>query len=79
MTFKIISIEMSILLLILRSYFGCLQIFLEKFLNIYFHEQMFFQIFVAKGDTCQFVLRNNSLSRVQVSLANLQVPWKSWF
>ena len=29
----------------------------EKFLNIYYHEEMFFfffQIFVAKGDTCHF-------------------------
>ena len=28
---------------------------------------MFFQIFVAKGDTGQFFLRNNTLSTIQVS------------
>ena len=27
----------------------------EKFYNIYFNEQMFFQIFVPKGDTSQFL------------------------
>ena len=27
----------------------------EKFCNIYLHEQMLFQIFVAKGDTRQFL------------------------
>ena len=26
----------------------------ENFFNIYFHEQIIFQIFVAKGDTGQF-------------------------
>ena len=29
----------------------------ENFFNIYFHEQLFFQIFVARGNTGQ-VLRN---------------------
>ena len=43
---------MPILLLILCWYISYLQMYLEKFLNIYFHEQMFFQIFVAKGDIC---------------------------
>ena len=33
---------------------------------------MFFQIFVAKGDTGQFFLRNNTLSTIQVSLSNLK-------
>ena len=28
----------------------------EKFFNIYFHEHMFFQMFVAKGDSGQFFL-----------------------
>ena len=32
----------------------------EKFLNIYFHEKILFQIFVAKGDICKFYLRNNA-------------------
>ena len=54
-TFKIISNEMPILLLILCwSYFSCLWMYSEKFFNISFHEQMYFQIFEAKGDTCWF-------------------------
>ena len=28
--------------------------YLEKFFNAYFYEQMFFEIFVSKGDTIQF-------------------------
>ena len=27
---------------------------IQKFFNVYFYEQMFFEIFVAKGDTGQF-------------------------
>ena len=47
--------EMPTLLFILWWWhFSCLQIYSEEFLNIYFHEQTFFQIFVAKGDTCLF-------------------------
>ena len=33
----------------------------QKSFNIYFHEQMFFQTFVAKGDPGQFFLRNNNV------------------
>ena len=32
----------------------------EKFVNIYFHEQLYLKIFVAEGETGQ-VLRKNSL------------------
>ena len=32
-------------------YFSCLEMYSEKFFNVYFYEQMFFEIFVAKGDT----------------------------
>ena len=72
--------KMPILLLILCWYFNCLQMYLEKFLNIYFHEQMVFQIFVAKGDICQFFWKIIAYEQyIQVSLANLQVSWKSWF
>ena len=28
----------------------------EKFFSVYFYEQMFFEIFVAKGDTASFFL-----------------------
>ena len=34
----------------------------EKFFGIYFYEQMFFEIFVANGDTGQVFLRNNCLN-----------------
>ena len=52
-TFKMASNKMPNLLLILCwCYLSCLQKYSEKILNIDFHEQIFFQIFVAKGDTC---------------------------
>ena len=35
----------------------------EKFFNVFFNMQMFFQIFVAKENTGQFFLRNNSLKQ----------------
>ena len=51
-TFRIISNEMSFLLLILSGcYFSCLKMYSDKFFNAYFYEQMLFEIFVAKGDT----------------------------
>ena len=51
-TFRIISNEMSVLLLILSGcYFSCLKMYSDKFFNAYFYEQMFFKIFVAKRDT----------------------------
>ena len=54
-TFKTIFDEVPTLLFILCSwYFSCLQIYSEEFYKIYFHELVFFQIFVAKGDICQF-------------------------
>ena len=39
------------------SYVDDMQMYSDKFFNIYFHEQMFFQIFVAKADTVQFLLK----------------------
>ena len=54
-TFRIITNEMAVLLLILCWwYFSCLLMYLEKCFNINFHELIFFQIFVTKEDTCQF-------------------------
>ena len=55
-TFRIISNEMLFLLLILCwQYFNCLQMYSEKFFNVYFPEQMLLKVFVAKGDTgCGF-------------------------
>ena len=54
-TFRVISNEMLVLLLILCwCYFSCLQMYSEKFFNAYLCEQMFFEIFVAKGDAIQF-------------------------
>ena len=51
-TFRVISNEMPVLLLILSwCYFSCLKMYSEKFFNAYFYEQMLFEIFVAKGDT----------------------------
>ena len=51
-TFRIISNEMSVLLLILSGcYFSCLKMYSDKFFNAYFYEQMFFKIFLAKPDT----------------------------
>ena len=51
-TFRVISNEMSVLLLILSGcYFSCLKMYSDKFFNAYFYEQMLFEIFVAKGDT----------------------------
>ena len=51
---RVVSNEMPVLLLILCwCYFSCLQIYSEKFFNV-FYEQIFFEIFVEKGDTGQF-------------------------
>ena len=51
-TFRVISNEISVLLLILSGcYFSCLKMYSDKFFNAYFYEQMLFEIFVAKGDT----------------------------
>ena len=51
-TFRVISTEMSLWLLILSwCYFSCLKMYSDKFFNAYFYEQMLFEIFVAKGDT----------------------------
>ena len=54
------------------KYFSCLHMYSAKFFNIYFHELIFFKIYVAKGNKGQF-LRNNSLWTLQFSLTNLQV------
>ena len=40
-------------LLLCWWYFTFLQLYSEKFRNIYFHDQMFFQTSVAKGNACQ--------------------------
>ena len=67
-TFRIFSNKMLVLLLILCWwFFSCLHMYWEKFYNNYYHEQIFFKIFVVKGDTGQFFLRNNSLWTVQFS------------
>ena len=51
-TFRVISNEMPVLLLILCwCYFSCLKKCSEKFFNAYFYEQILFEIFVAKRDT----------------------------
>ena len=51
-TFRVISSEMPVLLLILCScYFSCLKKYSDKFFNTYLYEQMLSEIFVAKGDT----------------------------
>ena len=42
-----------------QFYFICLQMYSNHFFDD-FYEQMFFEIFVAKGDTGQF-FRNNNL------------------
>ena len=34
----------------------------EKFFNAYLYEQMLLEIFVAKGDTGSYFLKNNSLN-----------------
>ena len=35
----------------------------EKFFNVYFYEQMFFETIAVKRDTDQFFLRNDNLKR----------------
>ena len=51
-TFRVISDEMSVLLLIISScYFYFLKVYSDKFFNAYFHEQVFLKIFVAKRNT----------------------------
>ena len=50
-TFRVISNEMPVFLLILSwCYFICLKVYSDKFFDAYFYEQMFL-IFVAKRDT----------------------------
>ena len=78
MTFKLISNEIPILLLILCWYFSCRQMYFGKFLKIYFHEQMFFKS-LWQGRHMSGISRNHSLWIVQVSLINLQVSWTAWF
>ena len=41
----------------------------DNFFNVYFYEQMFFEIFVAMGDTGQFFLEI-IVSKVKFSLTN---------
>ena len=59
--------EIEIRLPFYRFIFGGLwtQVFYSsysnKFFNISFYEQIFLQIFVAKGNTGRFFLRNNNL------------------
>ena len=61
--FRIISNEMPVSLLILCwCYFSCLKMYSEKFFNAYFYEQMLLEIFVAKGDTRSYFLKNNSFN-----------------
>ena len=63
-TFRVIFNKMPVLLLILsRYYFSCLQMYSEKFFNVYFYEQMFFETIAVKRDTDQFFLRNDNLKR----------------
>ena len=51
-TFRVISNEIPVLFLVLCwYYFSCLKMYPEKFFNAYFYEEMFFEIFVEKGDT----------------------------
>ena len=58
--FRTISNEMFVLRLILCWwYFSYLQMYSEKFFNVYFYEQIFFEIFLANDATSQFFLRNN--------------------
>ena len=57
-TCRIISSKMPVLLipvLICQWYTICLEIYSEKYFNIFFHEEMFFHIFVTKRDTQQFL------------------------
>ena len=50
-TLRVISNEMSVLLLILRGcYFSCLKMYSDKYFHDYFYEKMFFEIFVTKGN-----------------------------
>ena len=72
---RVTSNEMLVLRLILDwCYFTCLQMYSDKFFNVYFYEQMCFGIFVAKGDTGQFLFWNNSLnSQIFINI------WRSWF
>ena len=54
-TFRVISNEISVLLLILSGcYFSCLKMYSDKFFNAYFYEQMFFEIFVARETQVSF-------------------------
>ena len=55
MTFRVISKEMPVLLLILCwCCFSCRQMYSDKFFDVYFSELMFFEIFVAKGGKSVF-------------------------
>ena len=64
-------------LILCWCYFSSLQMYSEKFFNVYFYEQMFFEIFVAKGDTGQFFWKIIAWT-VKFSLTNLHVSWRSW-
>ena len=47
--FKRTTNEMLVLGILCWWYFGCLKMYSEKLFNIYFHKQIIFLIFVAKG------------------------------
>ena len=51
-TFRVISNETPVLLTILSwCYFSYLKMYSDEFFDVYFYEQMFFEMFEAKGDT----------------------------
>ena len=78
-TFRVISNEIPVLLLILCwCCFGCLKMYSEKFFNAYFYEQMFLKIFVERET--QFSAFQKIIAwAVKFSLTNLHVTWRSWF
>ena len=78
-TFRVISNEMPVLLLILCwCYFSCLKMYSEKFLMLTFMSKCFLKS-LWQRETQLSIFWKIIAWTVKFSLTNLHVSWRSWF
>ena len=78
-TFRVISNEMPVLLLILCwCYFSCLKMYSEKFLMLTFMSKLFLKSLWPR-ETQLSIFWKIIVCAVKFSLTNLHVSWRSWF
>ena len=78
-TFRVISDEMPVLLLILCwCYFSCLKMYSEKFLMLTFMSKFFLKS-LWQRETQLSIFWKIIVCAVKFSLTNLHVSWRSWF